>query len=227
MLEFEKINSRPDQQELLKVVATHRKYESNDLLNFMEAVHIKDDKVFMELFRNTQFQQNVGFLGKTVIPGPTPFGDVHTLIGYDAVAQLQSKIEQEKFTDYFYPPMFSKNSFIYAPRKAWQSILESKYIIVVEGPFDSAALNFHGFNAVSLLGSELSKDTKRILSSYRHIFCMVDNDSAGFKLAKNMKQQFPWSKRLGLPIQMGTDPDDYFLRNLPHALESLSHLLTI
>lgn len=64
-------------------------------------------------------------------------------------------------------------------------------IVVVDGVFDSVALNAIGVPAISLLGSSVSQEVFYFLRHFNYIYVAHDNDDAGLKLYKTIKNIVP------------------------------------
>lgn len=63
--------------------------------------------------------------------------------------------------------------------------LSPNVVFVTEGIFDAMRFIRHGYSAVAVLGNDPSNDTANWLHSLgRMVFCVLDNDKAGSKLAK-------------------------------------------
>jgi hypothetical protein len=66
-----------------------------------------------------------------------------------------------------------------------------------------------GIPALSILPSSISDDIKRILSVFKVLYVVVDNDEAGTKLYKEMSSIFPFVYRVTIPPEHAKDLDEF------------------
>jgi DNA primase len=74
-------------------------------------------------------------------------------------------------------------------------------VIVVEGVFDALAVYQVGFpNVVATLGCEVTENQRALLSRFRRIRMLFDDDAAGTTAAAKLKDEFgPAAMHLQLP----------------------------
>jgi len=217
---FKKFNGMSQQQELLAHIAKIRGYSDNSLFNYAVSVQIRDNQIQQDLLSDTTiyrscFHSQTGeslVYGKLLIPGFAPSGELITYICYSAINQVEAKARGIRKPAYFYPEQSTsggRKSFVYAPPEAWEKIIQSKELFIVDGVWDSVALNMHGVPTVALLGSSLSSDIKHILSVFDTLYLVMDNDKAGSLLYQELLRVFKRVFRVVIPPDLGKDADDY------------------
>jgi 5S rRNA maturation endonuclease (ribonuclease M5) len=218
---FKEMNSRAYQQDMLSKIAELRGYKNNDPFNYAKACQIRDEEIQAYLFKDsavwhqcfhTQTSESLVY-GKCVIPGFAPTGELITYIAYSPLNQLRSKINDVSMPAYFYPEQQTsggRKSFLYAPPEAWERIINSRYIYVVDGVWDSVVLNLSGVPTLAILSSSLTSDAKRILKCFDEVYLVMDNDRAGSSLYKELLSSFSKVYRVVVPPQIGKDADDYY-----------------
>jgi len=135
-----------------------------------------------------------------VIPVRDVMGKVVGFTGYNPYVslahskELKTKEEEEisKLSRYKESSkiLMDKSKFFIAPlgiRKA----IEDKYIVVIDGVFDSISVANEGFNSLCILGSTVSEEVRFCLSFIETIYVAYDNDYAGIKLFNRLKTMFP------------------------------------
>lgn len=81
------------------------------------------------------------------------------------------------------------------PRKSTlfgiQSIGDADHIYLTESSFDAMLLHVAQLPAVASLGSTISKEQIRLLSRWRDIMIVQDNDDAGDKMVERVRKELP------------------------------------
>ncbi len=121
-------------------------------------------------------------------------GDVVGLVGWDAQNKNKELTEGQLGL-----PMYKVSSKLVFPREKYfltdvdllKRQFDKRAIFIVDGVFDSVALNYRGIPAISLLGSMVSKEVLYFLRWYKHVYTIQDNDEAGTKLYLRLKKALP------------------------------------
>lgn len=129
-----------------------------------------------------------------VLPIVDLVGDTVGLVGYDV--QNKWKAENEGLEGL---PMYKVSGKLTFQRDRYFlsdiDVLRSEYsrrvLFIVDGVFDSVALNYRGLPAISLLGSTVSKEVLYFLRWYQNIYVITDNDAAGNSLLKRLRKSLP------------------------------------
>jgi DNA primase catalytic core len=100
--------------------------------------------------------------------------------------------------------------------------------VVVEGPFDSLAVNRHGYGAVALLGTGISDELATELRNLKKVYVALDADDAGKSSSADVASAIgPRARIVVLPE--GKDPDevskDEFEAALKEARDVVGHKL--
>jgi DNA primase len=135
-----------------------------------------------------------------------------TIVGFIGYTDKDDFNENnESFIKYLYPPKYvlKKSKYMYVTRQEFKKAIEEDYICIVDGLFDQKALEACGINAVSLCGSALTGEHKLYLDAIKHKIIIADNDSAGRKLASDIKAVWPTAVEI---YQTQTKDIDAFLR---------------
>lgn len=99
----------------------------------------------------------------------------------------------ENFVKYLYPnkTFFDKSRYMYIERDEYARALADQYLCVVDGLFDKRTLELNNVHATSLCGSQVTKWHRHYLSFFKTIVVIPDNDKAGSKLVKDLKNNHP------------------------------------
>lgn len=96
-------------------------------------------------------------------------------------------------------------------RQTYIDAIKDGYILVNDGFMDKYHIEAYGIHSASLYGSSLSMHKLNMLRAIDHVVLCMDNDEAGSRLAKQMREQ------LGnvhiLKQRAGKDMDDYLKSN--------------
>lgn len=121
-------------------------------------------------------------------------GDVVGLVGWDAQNKNKEITEGQLGL-----PMYKVSSKLVFPKEKYflsdvdllRQQFDKRAIFIVDGVFDSVALNYRGIPAISLLGSMVSKEVLYFLRWYKHVYTIQDNDAAGNQLYWRLKKALP------------------------------------
>ena len=105
---------------------------------------------------------------------------------------------------------FNKSIEVYNIHNAKQSIKESGFAVVVEGPFDCWRMHSYGVkNVIAILGSSMSKRQSEILlnSGAKKLALMLDSDEAGVKASLRIKSMFNKEFDISRILTDKKDPD--------------------
>ena len=157
------------------------------------------------------FDHKIGSLvyGRLLIPITTPSGFYVSYIAYDVLAQIHAKQTGEKRPAYIAPKDTRKDSLVFVPDTYWEQVTNSDVIYVVDGVWDSITVNYLGFPAMALLGSRVSEDIAKILSLYKEIVLIQDNDQAGVSLFIELSKKFRNVSRVCIAADIAKDIDEF------------------
>lgn len=85
--------------------------------------------------------------------------------------------------------VFTKGNFLFFPQNNLKKAIQDGYLMVVDGLFDAISLCGHGFNAASLMGSNVTPGIVMQLRLVSNVIVVADNDQVGYDLYKNIKKQ--------------------------------------
>lgn len=150
-----------------------------------------------------------------LIPIVDLVGDIVGLVGWDFYNKHRELEEGEKGL-----PMYKVSSKLTFPREKYflsdtkllRDTFDKRVIFVVDGVFDSIALNSRGIPAISLLGSTISPEILYYLRWYKNIYTLQDNDSAGSKMYQRLSKALP---RVNRVFQNQTKDIEELLRSEP------------
>jgi hypothetical protein len=219
-LRFKEFNSSNEQQSMLSEIAKIRGYTDNRRFNLALAVQMNKSSAAQNLLGDTIlyplcFSSRDGHSlihGKIFIPGFAPDGSLITYICYDWAGQQEAKLTNTSVPSYYCPAsgLFSnRGSYMYAPIDCWDNIISSRSIYVTDGVWDCVTLNMLDVPALAILSSEISTGVARILNVFKHVHLVMDNDSAGGRLYKQMINIFSSVSRVVVPVTIAKDIDEY------------------
>ena len=203
-----------EQFKLKEGIAKFRGCSMEKMLSFpskqMKTKDHVDEFVGHSLYR-LFFDHKIGSLvyGRLLIPISTPSGFYISYVAYDIVAQIHTRQTGEKKPSYFAPSDARKDSLVFVPDNHWKQVTDSDVIYVVDGVWDSITINYLGLPAMALLGSRISTDVSKILSLYKQIILVQDNDQAGASLFVELSKRFKNVSRVSVPAEIAKDIDSY------------------
>lgn len=174
----------------------------DNLLKYMVSdgmFYVPSDIYMSEIFGDTIMEYNNGvYIGEACklcfrLAMPVRLLD-DTVVGFIGYSNKDDFNEDNQaFVKYLYPPKYilQKSRYMYITRKELLKALDDDYICIVDGLFDQKALVANGINAVSLCGSAVTEYHKLYLNSIKHKVVIADNDSAGRKMAADLKRIWP------------------------------------
>jgi len=130
-------------------------------------------------------------------------------VAYDVLAQIHMRQTGEKKPAYYAPSDERKDSLVFVPDNSWGMVTASDTIYIVDGVWDSITINYLGLPAMALLGSRISEDVKKILSLYKQIILVQDNDQAGVSLFIELSKLFKNVWRVKIPVSIAKDIDEF------------------
>lgn len=104
--------------------------------------------------------------GMIVIPFYKDFNRYGDLLGYQKRINYPDRIVLNS-------KGFNKKEYLYNVDTSYS------YVVVVEGYSDVMRLYQHGYNAVALLGADMSAKQAELLYSFERVYLALDNDMAG------------------------------------------------
>lgn len=148
------------------------------------------DSYWLEMYRDNQCIWTL----YVTIPIQDLAGDVVGLVGWD----VQNKFKQISEGDQGLPMYRTASKHVFAKEKYFltdvellRDTFEQRTIFVVDGVFDSIALNYRGIPAIALLGSMFSREVLYFLRWFSRVFVVTDNDDAGVKLYQRLRGALP------------------------------------
>jgi DNA primase len=125
-----------------------------------------------------------------IMPFNSVHGDIVALLGRSL---LSERVRQEQLLHkYKYSTGCQKDLYVYGLDKAREAIIAQNYVIGVEGQFDCISLHAKGIdNAVAFGWANISKYQMFQIHRYtNNIILMFDNDEAGQKAKKRVKDRY-------------------------------------
>lgn len=131
-------------------------------------------------------------------------GSVVGFVGYSPVEN-----EEGRTIKYLYPrkEVLEKSRILATEVDVFKKSIKDGYICLTDGYFDAFSLNVYGVNAASLCGSALTEYHKLFLSRIRTKIIIPDNDKAGTKLEKKIKNT--WRNSSAIHQAVTKDIDEY------------------
>ncbi len=150
---------------------------------------------FGEGIKTPDFDCYVGSLCKwnncLVMPIRNAADNAVGLVGFNPFQYLKNRESNDWTTPYYKYSnayLFPKGKHVFAPGGIAKA-LEEGYVFVVDGIFDAISLWHRGFNAWALMDSSLTRERIVLLRSVKRVILVADNDDAGVKLYKQMRQK--------------------------------------
>lgn len=100
----------------------------------------------------------------------------------------------QNYYQYSNKNIFQKGRYVYCPKGVQERAMVEQYVFVTDGVFDAISLVGAGFNAASLMGSNLTAEIIVQLKMMGNVFIVSDNDKAGLALQKRIKTAIPKAK---------------------------------
>lgn len=96
-------------------------------------------------------------------------------------------------------------------KQTYIDAIKDGYIFVCDGFMDKYHIEAYGMHSASLYGSSLSMHKLNMLRAVEHVILCMDNDEAGDRLAKQLREKLPNVHIL--KQKAGKDMDDYLKSN--------------
>lgn len=199
--------SRTQVRSMIKIPAEYylnRGYDANILDKYDVGFYKKTNRVAVPIY-DDNYKFCVGFTARSLHEKCELCGLHHS--GSYCPQTLEERLEGSKWR---HSLEFTATSYLYNYWFAKEIIAKTNVAILVEGPGDVWRLEEHGIhNSVALFGCNLSPQQIVILaqSGAMSLIVMTDNDEAGQKAAKQIKQQIGRSFRLFFP-KIASDAGD-------------------
>lgn len=113
------------------------------------------------------------------------------LVGFNPINYLKAREVNDWSLNYY---TYSKKSvmqrgrYIYCLPGIYEKSLNEGYLIIVDGMFDAIHLTAEGFNAAALMGSTITDEIVAQLRFIKKVIIISDNDAAGLKFIRQLKQ---------------------------------------
>jgi len=135
---------------------------------------------------------NIKFYNRVTLPIKDQYGNIVSFTGR-AIDSSLPKYLHGSSTKYF-----NKKEIVWNLDIARRDIIDQDMVIVCEGQLDAIAVNELGYPAVSLLGTNFSKQQLKLLSNLtKNIYFIFDSDSAG---REALKKSFDLIGELGVDV---------------------------
>ena len=165
------------------------------------------------------------FSNRLVIPIRGFNNKVYGFVGYDNGNNCMTDEDRIKHIPYLYmsDKYFAKDRFWLINKDEYEDAYHKGYICIVDGIFDKITLQGLGYNAVSLLGSSLTKYHRDYLRYIKNWIVFSDSDLAGnhlYEICKNYNSNT-------IQVKVGGAKDiDARLRSDPNASQILENLFS-
>lgn len=160
----------------------------------LEAFAVPDEsEISIDAYPEWMHQYSLGFIknnhlvmgGRLVFPVKNSLGQVIGFLGWDPFAT-------PKYRDSLNAGYKAKNTTFFGMEKIYDYYTSKEPVFITEGAMCTAYLRVNDFQAMASLGSNLTKYQIQILRRFgRRCMVVVDNDSAGFDFAKQVKRSVP------------------------------------
>ena len=143
---------------------------------------------------------------------------------YPSIELVNAKMLKWEKSKWINEP-YEKSKNLFNINRAYNSIIENNYVIVVEGYFDVMALwDKRIYNVVATCGTTLSRYQAFFIKALcNYCLLMFDPDEAGVMASEHARETLGSIEMensiLVLPDSM--DPDDYVMKKKPSALKSV------
>jgi len=209
-----KINEDPEQQVYKENLSELRKIDisyidESRIFYVTDKNYIRkfvDNQMDLEFLGFTYDEDNI-FRERYIIPIYDYDYIAIGMCGYDNMSNIKYMFARTEF--------FDKTKILYNKQNIDYS---NKFIIIVEGFFDSIRLNSIGFkNNCALMGARLYKYQKTIIERFKYCILIPDNDQTGISELKNWMNIGVPKAVIYLPEGI-KDIDEYFKRAMENDL---------
>ena len=182
------------QEEILNYVSTEVRNIPEIILQRAKAFYVPDDMYLNWISEGEALEDKYGiywgqtclFNHRVVIPVTDFKGNVAGLCGYDDGRDLKPDEEHVKYR-YLNKDVFKKERHWLMGKGNYKRAIEEQYVMIVDGIFDQLILEHLGYNAVSLLGTHLSRYHIKYLRHIKNWIVVPDQDRAGTELYDKCK----------------------------------------
>lgn len=194
------------QQYYLSMIESHRQISTSYLME-RGGIFVPNNEYIQHYLGNEAQTYGAGLYEGTwcqwtlfaIFPIMDLMGDVVGLVGWDAQNKYKEVSEGEKGLPMYKVSskgVFAKEKFFFSDVDLLRRQFESRTIFIVDGVFDSIALNYRGIPAISLLGSLVSPEVLFFLRWYKRVYTLQDNDDTGNSLYYRLKRALPQVSRV-------------------------------
>lgn len=184
-----------EQAEYLQIVAEARNMPLQYIID-AKGVFIPNDDFMYEVFGKeiTQYDcyrgQNCVWNNAVIFPVRDVTDKVRGFAGFFPLDYLKED-EDVNYYAYSSQSVMEKGRFMYFPQGGLSKAIDDGYLLVVDGLFDAISLCGNGYNAASLMGSNLTPEIIMQLRFIKKIIVPADNDNPGYLLYNKMKKRLP------------------------------------
>ena len=186
------------QEEQQEVIANLRGYADLEIVRYSGGVQCSTEDIVNELVGHLPYLVDVNLYSRFFIPIVTPTNALVSYVLFDSINYFKRKNFDENLGVYFLPKQ-KKN--IYVPALAWEQVLSSEFVGVVDGVWDAVYLNYVGFPAISIMQSSFGKNVVEILRCWKTLYIFSDSDAAGASLYQSAVELFPNCFRVTTPTK--------------------------
>lgn len=203
---FFKANKNPDG---ISKLMEMRGYFSEEMRNFLEeyGVVLLNEGTDVEKLKNLKsninlFSEKGNFLleGRFIIPIKDLTGRVISFVGWYPDDRKYITIKTK---------LFQRNYLLFGMEQ-----LPCETLFVCEGIFDSLHLRANGFNAVSVMGADISLVQREWCRLTSEIWGIPDNDNIGRRTVKNNKWDMPYLVWYGLKVDVPNSTESISIKDI-------------
>lgn len=182
-----------EQLEYLRIVAEARNMPVEYIIA-ARGVFIPNDDFMYEVFGSeiTQYDCYRDSLcvwnNAVIFPVRDVTNKVRGFAGFFPLDYLK-KDEDVNYYAYSSQSVMEKGRFMYFPQGGISKAIDDGYLLIVDGLFDAISLCGNGYNAASLMGSNLTPEIIMQLRFIKKIIVPADNDNPGYLLYDKMKKR--------------------------------------
>jgi len=128
-----------------------------------------------------------------ILPFRDPYGRIVGLVGRTLMSEEDRKeVGAQKYKNTAESPVFKKGHLLFGLYENKASILNNNFVYIVEGQFDVIKATEKGFDNIVALGNSSMTDYQfSVITRYTdNIYLLLDNDEAGEKGRKSIKNKF-------------------------------------
>lgn len=184
-----------EQTEYLQIVADARNMPV-DFIRSAQGVFIPNDEFMLEVFGNEILQYDCYrgdacvWNNAVIFPVRDVTGGVRGFAGFFPLDYLKED-EEVNYYAYSSQSVMEKSRFMYFPQGGLAKAIDDGYLLLVDGLFDAISLCGNGYNAASLMGSNLTPEIIMQLRFVKKIIIPADNDNPGYLLYEKLKRRLP------------------------------------